>query len=91
MLAFNIKLSREQQAELNDQLKASQAKGDLAEAKRILVLMSLVAGQCTRNIAEILQMSVETIRQTVHRYLIGGIDKMKSKYRPGRPSKLTKT
>jgi transposase len=91
MLAFNLKLSRRQQVELEKQLGASEAKGDLSEVKRILALLSLVAGQLAEDIAETLRMSIETIRQAVHRFLRGGVDEIRSKSRPGRPSKLTKT
>ncbi len=91
MLAFNLKLSRSQQTELENQLAFAEAKGDLQEVKRILSLLSLVAGQFADDIAEILKISLETIRQTIHKFLSGGIERLISKSRPGRPSKLTKT
>jgi transposase len=91
MFAFNLKLSRHQQAELENQLAAAEGKGDLPEVKRILALLSLVAGQFVEDIAEVLKISIETIRQAVHRFLLGGAEGMKSKSRPGRPAKLTKT
>lgn len=91
MLAFNLKLSRRQQVELENQLAVSEAKGDLPEVKRILALLSLVAGQVAEDIAETLKMSIETIRQAVYRFLRGGVAEIQSKLRPGRPAKLTKT
>jgi len=91
MLAFNLRLSRQQRTELENQLVGAEAKGDLAEIKRILALLSLVAGQFAEDVSEVLQMSVETIRQAVHRFLLGGADEVRSKSRPGRPAKLTKT
>ena len=36
MLAFNLKLSRHQEAELETQLVGAEAKGDLSEVKRVL-------------------------------------------------------
>jgi len=89
MMAFNLKLSRQQQSALENQLAVAQAKGDLQEVKRVLALLSLIAGQWIEDIAEILQISIETIRQSVHRFLVGGASGMQSKSRPGRPSKLT--
>ncbi len=91
MFAFNLKLSRRQHTELEIQLKTAETKGDLSEIKRILALLSLIAGQFVDDIAETLKINVETIRQAVGRFLLGGTDGIKSKSRPGRPSKLTKS
>lgn len=91
MLAFNLKLSRSQLTELENQLVVAEVKGDLSEVKRILSLLSLGAGQFAEDIAEILKMNLETIRQAIHKFLSVGIQGIKSKSRPGRPPKLTKT
>jgi transposase len=90
MLAFNLKLSKRQRSELENQLVAAETKGDLPEVKRILALLSLVAGQFIEDIAEVLQISTETIRLTLNKFLVGGAPELKSKSRAGRPSKLTK-
>ena len=90
MLTFNLKLSRSQRTELEKQLARAEANGALPEVKRILALMALIAGQAVPNIAKILKISVETVRQSVNRFLSGGAIGMKSKSRPGRPSKMTK-
>jgi transposase len=91
MLAFNLKLSRSQQIELENQLILAEANGNLPEIKRILSLLSLGAGQFAEDVAEILKISLETIRRSIHKFLLGGVDKLKSKSRPGRPPKLTKS
>src|SRR3990167_6571217 len=91
MLAFNLKLSRPQQAELENQLISAEAKGDLSEVKRVLALLSLGAGQFAEDVAETLRVSLETIRQAIHKFISGGATELKSKSRPGRPSKLTKS
>lgn len=90
MLAFNLRLSRLQRIELENQLISAESRGDLAEVKRALALLSLMAGQWIEDIAQTLQISIETIRQAVHRFLLGGAAEIRSKSRPGRPSKLTK-
>ena len=72
-------------------MATAEAKGDLSEIKRILSLLSLAAGQFAEDIAEILKISLETIRQSVYRFLSGGAAGMASKSRVGRPPKLTKT
>jgi transposase len=91
MLSFNLKLSRLQREELENQLVSAEAKGDLSEIKRLLALLSFTGGQFIEDIAEILQISMETIRQTIYRYLLGGAAEIRTKSRPGRPAKTTKT
>jgi transposase len=91
MLAFNLKLSRPQQAELENQLSSAEVKGDLSEVKRVLALLSLGAGQFAEDIAETLRISLETIRLAIHKFFSGGVTELQSKSRPGRPPKLTKT
>jgi transposase len=90
MLSFNLKLSRGQKEKLEYHLARAEQKGDLAEVKRILVVFSLGEGQFAEDVAEILRINIETIRQVIKRYLSGGITQIMSKNRPGRPSKLTK-
>jgi transposase len=91
MLAFNLKLSRPQHTELENQLITAETEGDLSEVKRIMAVSALAAGQFSEDIAEILKISMETIRQALHRYLLGGAKQMRSKSRPGRPPKTTKS
>jgi transposase len=91
MMPFSLKLSRKQQIELETQLILAQTKGDLSEIKRIMALLSIVAGHFVNDVADILKISIETIRQAVHRFLLSGATALKSKSRPGRPPKLTKT
>jgi transposase len=91
MLAFNLKLSKQQQTELENQLAIAETMGDLPEVKRVLALLSLAAGQFVEDVAEILKMSIETVRLSVHKFLKGGSKGLQSKSRPGRPPKLTKT
>lgn len=90
MLTFNLKLSSQQQKELEYQLTAAETKGDLSAVKRILALLALAAGQFSEDIVEILKISLETIRQSVYRFLVKGAVGMASKSRSGRPPKLTK-
>ncbi len=91
MLAFCLKLSKKQELEIKCRLRVAQNEGDMGEIKRLLALLSFASGQLMENIAATLQMSIETIRQVIHNYLIGGMIKILSKCRPGRPPKLTQT
>lgn len=90
MLAFHLKLSSIERTKIEEQLAAAQSKGDLSEVKRILALLALGNGQFVDDVAEILKISLETIRQVVSKYLLDGIKAVLSKHSPGRPSKLTK-
>jgi len=67
MLTFNLKLSRSQQTELENQLLLAEAKGNLPEIKRILALLSLAAGQFADDVAEIL-FSAVTVRSDLNYY-----------------------
>lgn len=91
MLAFNLKLSRQQHKELENQLVMAETMGNLPEVKRALALLSLGAGQFVEDISDILQISTETIRQAIHKFFTGGAKGLQSKSRPGRPPRLTKT
>jgi transposase len=91
MLTFNLKLSKWQQTELENQLASAETKGDLSEVKRVLALLSLAAGQFVEDIADILKISIETVRLSIHKFLKCGANGLQSKSRPGRPPKLTKT
>jgi len=71
MLAFNLKLSKPQYKELEDQLKIAETRRDLSEVKRILALLSLAAGQLVEDISDILKLSIETVRLAVHKFLLG--------------------
>jgi transposase len=91
MLTFNLKLSKQQLTELENQLKFAESMGNLSEVKRILALLSLAAGQFVEDISDILKISIETVRLAINKFLTGGSKELKSKLRPGRPPKLTKT
>ena len=84
-------MSRSREIELENKLVSAEEKGDLSEVKRILTLLSLGAGQFADDISEILKISLETIRQAIHKFFSFGVCGLKSKFRPGRPPKLTKT
>jgi transposase len=90
MVSFRIKMSSEQKKRVRNALTQSQNKGDLSEVKRFLLLIALSEGHLIPDIASILKMSTQTVRQVFYRYLSEGIKGLYSKRSPGRPSKLTK-
>ncbi len=90
MLALKFKLSKQQKQEIQEQLKRAEYKGNLAEAKRLLSLLSLAEGKSSVEIGMILQVTAEAVRCWFKNYLLKGIAGLKTQSRAGRPAKLTK-
>lgn len=67
---------------------AEQAR-DLKEAKRCLAILALSEGQEISEVATTLQVSIESIRQWLNKFLITGISGVIRKPVTGRPPKLT--
>jgi hypothetical protein len=72
-------------------LNQAQNAGDLSLIKRILAIVAVSDGTPYSIIAKTLKISTESIRLWVKTLLLKGVEGLKSKKPPGRPSKLTKT
>ncbi len=88
---FDINLTKRQESELKNKLSASEYSGDLPEAKRYMGILGFINSKSLEQVAFTLQVSIESIRIWVIKYLAYGISGLKSKKSPGRPPKLTKT
>lgn len=84
-------LSHKQQKNLECQVSCAKETGDLRETKRCLALLAKSAGQATGDIAKILQVSTESVRQWITKFLIQGTMGIVSKSSTGRPTKLTES
>jgi transposase len=89
MLTLNFKLSKRQKRELVQQLEHAEYRGNLPEVKRLLSILSLDEGKTCSEIAAFLRMTVEAIRGWFRRYLLRGVEGLRTHQRPGRPAKLT--
>ena len=87
---FKLTLNNAQRKTLKNLHAKANSRRDMATLRRINGLLSLEAGYLVRDVAAILQISGETIRQWVRDFLAGGLDSIKPKLKTGRPPKLTK-
>jgi len=58
---------------------------------RILSILAIAEGICQEQVADTLQVSVESIRLWLRTFLLHGVQGIATKKSPGRPPKLTKT
>lgn len=90
MLIFRLRITKEQQQELEKKLKASQKLGKIRESKQIMVLLAISREVAIKEIAKVLEITEETINKHIKNYLVRGIDSIESGKSPGRPGKLNK-
>lgn len=88
MLDFHLNLSGKQEKDLRYQLDYSEKNGDVREVKRCLTILAISDGQEISEIAITLQISTESIRTWLNKFLTEGIVSLISKPVSGRPSKL---
>lgn len=88
---IKISLTNQSRKNLKELLRHAQNSGDLPLVKRILAILSVFDGTLYSVIAATLHVSEESIRLWVNALMLKGINGLKSKKSPGRPSMLTKT
>jgi transposase len=91
MITFSLKLSKQQKMILESGLRRTESEGDLTKVKRILSILMLNKGNRMAEVSDILQVSTESIRQWLKKYLIEGLRGLRSGSSPGRSSKLNKS
>lgn len=91
MLNFEIVLSNQTKQQLQNALKAAQRAGNLPVCKRIMAILAIGEGRNIHEIASLLKICTQSIIGWVEKFMLFGLDGLKSKKSPGRPPKLTKT
>ena len=93
MLGFRLVLSAPQQRTLVKALEVARRQGDLRVISRLLAILSIAESRASvTEIARILRVSLESIRQWVKLYRWQGLRGLTPlKRSPGRPRKLSKT
>lgn len=92
MLNFRLHLTNAQKEELERELIIANQMGDWQARQRILAILALAEDQSPQTVANILRVSLESIRLWLKRFLTVTIKEFIGRKRsPGRPSKLTKT
>lgn len=63
----------------------------MAETKRYLAVLGYHDSQSFEQVALVLQVCTQSVRDWITQYLVNGVDRLQGKKSPGRPSRLTKT
>ena len=91
LVSFTLQLSSFTRKQLYRRLKEAYASGSLQLVKRIHALLDLAQGQSVREVADMLSLGEQTVRDYRNQFLFKGLASLVYKSPPGRPSKLTKT
>ena len=91
LVSFPLHLSAFTRKQLYRRLQQAYASGSLKLVKRIHALLALAQGQSVSDVAEMLSLGEQTVRDYRNQYLCKGLASLVYQAPPGRPSKLTKT
>jgi transposase len=90
-VSFTLHLSSFTRKHLYRRLQQAYASGSLQLIKRIHALLALAQGQSVSDVAQMLALGEQTVRDYRNQYLFKGLASLVYTAPPGRPSKLTKT
>jgi transposase len=90
-MRIRLKLGKDKRNALLERLQRAYAIGHLRLIKRIHALLYIVEGKPVAQVAKILSLSEQSVRNYVKAFLFKGLDSLVYKRPPGRPPKLTKT
>lgn len=88
---FKLTFNAAQRKTFKIMQREANSKGDTQSLRRINGLLSIGNGYSVRDVANILCVSGETVRQWVRHFLARGLNAIKPKLKIGRRPKLTKT
>jgi transposase len=87
---IRIHLSKALRQSVNEGLKRAYASGQLRLVKRIHALLLVIEGKAIDEVAELLALGEQTVRDYVCAFLCRGMESLVYRKPPGRPAKLTK-
>jgi transposase len=90
-MEIRIRLSRESRQSILDQLQRAYVAGHVRLIRRIHALLYIVDGKSVAEIAEILHLGAQTVRDYLTAFVLKGLESLQYKRPPGRPPKLNKT
>src|SRR5215813_10558558 len=91
LVSCTIQLSAFTRRQLLRRLQQAYASGSVRLVKRIHVLLALAQGLSVHEVAEMLSLGEQTVRDYLNQYLFKALDNKVYKAPPGRPHKLTQT
>ena len=90
-MSFTLHLSSFTRKQLYRRLQQAYGQGNLRVVRRIQALLALAESQSVQEVAQMLNLGQQTIRDYRNAFLLKGASSLKYKRPPGRPNKLTKT
>lgn len=88
---IRLRLRKGEWEALLKRLQQAYARGELRLIKRIHALLYIVEGKSVSEVAEMLQLSLQTIYNYITAFVLNRLDSLVYHCPPGRPCKLTKT
>ena len=85
-MSFTLHLSAFTRKQLYRRLQQAYASGSLKLVKRIHALLGLAQGQSVSDVAEMLSLGEQTVRDYRNQYLFKGIASLVDKAPPGQPA-----
>ena len=90
-VSFTLHLSSFTRKQLYRRLEQAYGQGNLRVVRRIQALLALADSQSVQEVATMLNLGPQTIRDYRNAFLLKGVSSLQYKRPPGRPSKLTQT
>lgn len=90
-MSFTLHLTVFTRKRLYRRLQQAYGHGDLRLVRRIHVLLALAENMSVRDVADMLKLGEQTVRDYRNHFLMNGMSSLAYKRPPGRPSKLSKT
>ena len=90
-MTFTLRLTPVLRQQLYRHLHRAYASGSLRLVKRLHALLALAEGMTVHEVAHMLDMGEQTVRDYLNRFFWQGVASFVYKRPPGRPAKLTKT
>lgn len=88
---IRISLNRPLRQTVEARLQQAYQRGQLRLVRRIHALLFVIEGKPVAEVAALLDLGVQTVRDYVHAFLARGVASLAYQKPPGRPAKLTQT
>ena len=90
-MQFRIHFSSGMRKSLAERLQDAYRASQVRLIRRIIVLLCLADGQTVEQVATLLNLGEQTVRDYLRAFLVEGMASLAYRHPPGRPPKLTKT
>jgi transposase len=90
-MEFRIQVSKGVRQAMIERLQQAYASGQIRLIRRIHAVMLRIDGKAVEEVAALLNLGGQTVRDYVHAFLCRGVASLHYRKAPGRPSKLSKT